>query len=580
MEEGIPQVQDERRRDRPLLERTATHMTYTISRIGDFVTNFKPGGGRRDDGDDGDRSGEEEEEGEHVGAGDRHEEHAAPPTRPLDHFKRRATDIWRRRRNSNGAIIKNVAPLKARQAFVLKLAKGLLSTGAPSHRIEAQLQCIARVLDISAQFIHLPSLVLVSFSDEDNRTSEVVAVRAPTKLALGKLHAIHKLYRRVVHDEISVEAANESLSAILKAPPEYSAEFRLVLAFVCSAIICPMSFSGSFIDMLMSGLGGALLCFMQQFFIVKHPMYASIFELSVAFIMSFFARALATIPGNFFCYSAISSGAIVLILPGYLILSSALELGSKNMTSGSVRLVYAIIYALFLGFGMTLGSDLYFVLDPRARRLQRESIAVQQPILFNGTFNADFHPEYDLNGTFTFARAAASSVGSGKGCIRQEDWPWWQQAFPFWTLFILVPAYTFTASLWKGQPLRSRHLPVMVVFACCSYAANRVAKQFIVDRGDVTSAVGAFVLGLLGNTYSRIFRGTAFTSMITGVTFLVPSSLGYGGGLSFNGDLWTQGILLGLRMVQIAIGVTVGLFTSALVVYSFGSTKKTGMFAF
>lgn len=52
-------------------------------------------------------------------------------------------------------------------------------------------------------------------------------------------------------------------------------------------------------------------------------------RLSVAFIMSFFARALATIPGNYFCYSAISSGAIVLILPGYIIRTSCRFFTSK-----------------------------------------------------------------------------------------------------------------------------------------------------------------------------------------------------------------------------------------------------------
>lgn len=40
----------------------------------------------------------------------------------------------------------------------------------------------------------------------------------------------------------------------------------------------------------------------------------------------------------------------------------------------------------------------------------------------------------------------------------------------------------------------------------------------------MTSAVGAFVLGILGSTYSRLFKGTAFTATITGVVFLVPVS--------------------------------------------------------
>lgn len=82
-------------------------------------------------------------------------------------------------------------------------------------------------------------------------------------------------------------------------------------------------------------------------------------------LVSFVARALSNIRGNIFCYSAISSSGVILILPGFTIrkppldnvrrvylhpvsVTSALELMSKNLFCGSVRLVYAIIYTLFL----------------------------------------------------------------------------------------------------------------------------------------------------------------------------------------------------------------------------------------
>lgn len=83
-------------------------------------------------------------------------------------------------------------------------------------------------------------------------------------------------------------------------------------------------------------------------------------------IVSFAGRGLSAIRANrMFCYTAISSAGIVGILPGYLIrqwphflpcdfkltyrtVSSSLELASKNIVCGSVRMVYALIYTLFL----------------------------------------------------------------------------------------------------------------------------------------------------------------------------------------------------------------------------------------
>jgi uncharacterized membrane protein YjjP (DUF1212 family) len=40
-----------------------------------------------------------------------------------------------------------------RKTFILKYAKALLSLGAPTHRIEGQLQSAAEMLNVPAQFI-------------------------------------------------------------------------------------------------------------------------------------------------------------------------------------------------------------------------------------------------------------------------------------------------------------------------------------------------------------------------------------------------------------------------------------------
>lgn len=64
----------------------------------------------------------------------------------------------------------------------------------------------------------------------------------------------------------------------------------------------------------------------------------------------------------------------------------------------------------------------------------------------------------------------------------------------------------------------------MVLISCASYTANTVANRHIFNRSDIVSAIGAFTVGLLGNIHSRGGKGTAFTSMVTGVLFLVPVS--------------------------------------------------------
>jgi hypothetical protein len=64
----------------------------------------------------------------------------------------------------------------------------------------------------------------------------------------------------------------------------------------------------------------------------------------------------------------------------------------------------------------------------------------------------------------------------------------------------------------------------------------------------------------------------------------IQSGISAAGGLTGNyrgeHDQYTTGLTLGFKIVQVAIGITVGLFGSGLLVYSFGSKKTGALFAF
>jgi hypothetical protein len=49
-----------------------------------------------------------------------------------------------------------------------------------------------------------------------------------------------------------------------------------------------------------------------------------------------------------------------------MVLCGSLELQSRSMVAGSVRMVYAIIYSLFLGYGITIGTAIYGLFDSNA----------------------------------------------------------------------------------------------------------------------------------------------------------------------------------------------------------------------
>ncbi|KAL1946738.1 hypothetical protein VTO73DRAFT_14842 [Trametes versicolor] len=478
----------------------------------------------------------------------------------------------------------NITSVLNRQKFLMRLAKALMTFGAPSHRIESQLLSAARILEVDAEFIHIPGVIICSFGDQETKTSEMHFVKCGGRLSLGSLHEVHQIYRQVVHDEISARKATVKLEALMAAKPLYGAIVRCSLAFCLSGLICVLAFGGSFVDMWIAGIGATFLCLMQIGVATKSQLYANVFEISVTIIISFAARGLSSIRSQIFCYTAISSAGIVGILPGYLILSSSLELASKNIVCGSVKMVYALIYTLFLGFGLQIGSDLYLLFDQGARqnlaalaaRMMTAATITGTFVSDNGTF-ANINHGAPLEGTFTFVSGAPFvQEHIIDGCYRPPTFPWYLQPFPWWTQFIIVPTFSIMSSLANLQPLWTVELVVMVVISCVSYAANKVANHFIFNRSDVVSAIGAFAVGLLGNIYSRKMGGTAFTSMVTGVLFLVPSGLSQAGGITAQGN----GIDIGGAMIAVTIGITVGLFMSQALVYMFGSRKNAAIFSF
>ncbi|KAF7979646.1 hypothetical protein HWV62_41615 [Athelia sp. TMB] len=238
-------------------------------------------------------------------------------------------------------------------------------------------------------------------------------------------------------------------------------------------------------------------------------------------------------------------------------------------------------------FDLTIGSDFYFLLDSAARRLYDH---VNPPIInyahisltaLNGTW-----ANQTVGGTLAIVNSTvdASQDHIIEGCYRAPNWPWWRQPLPWWTVFFLVPLYLALSSLQNLHNWRRKiDWFVMVLFACVSYAVNTLANKYI-TRVTFATTAGAITIGLLGNVYSRVFGGSAFTSMVTGVVFLVPSAIANTGGLSqtYVNDVaqYQTGFNLALHMLQVAIGVTIGLSFSQFIVYAFGSKKRTAHFAF
>jgi uncharacterized membrane protein YjjP (DUF1212 family) len=297
------------------------------------------------------------------------------PSRPKQH-KRSHSNMLRsmvggsKRTDEEARITVHISDILGRQKYIIKLCRALMLFGAPTHRLEEYLRMMARVLEIQGQFLYLPGCMIISFDDIATHTTEVKLVRAPQAVNLGKLKDTHEIYKEVLHDVISVGEATARLDQMLnEVERKLYVWSRVFMYGVASATVAPFAFNGRWIDLPICFILGCLVGWLQLIVAPMSDVYRPLSEVGAAVLTSFAARAFGSIQyqgEDLFCFSALAQSAIVLILPGYLVLCAALELQSQALIPGSIRMVYAIIYSLFLGFGITIGTAVWGLIDSSA----------------------------------------------------------------------------------------------------------------------------------------------------------------------------------------------------------------------
>lgn len=461
------------------------------------------------------------------------------------------------KKHLNDHIAARIASIITRQRYLMTLCRAMMRFGAPSHRLEEYMSMTAQVLDLHAQFLYLPGTMIMSFDDLATRTTEVKLVRVAQGVDLARLQDTQNIYKNLVHDKITLDEAITELEDVINRPAKYPTWFVVLCYGFASVAVGPFAFEARPIDMPITFFLGCLLGLLQLVFSPRSSLYSNVFEVLATILTSFLSRAFGSIRNGvvdgtqqyYFCFSSMAQSSIALILPGFLVLSSSLELQSHQIIPGSIRMVYAIIYSLFLGYGITVGTTIYGLMDPKA------------------------NPNTTCSGEL---------IGHNQ----------YVQRFPFVAIYVVF-LVIINQGKWKQAP-------VMIFIAEAGYIVNYFSNLKLQSNPELANTLGAFTIGVLGNLYSRIWHGHAATAILPAIFVLVPSGLASQGSLvsgvqsaseiraniTGNHSSYTVSsspdssiYSMGYGMIQVAIGITVGLFLSALVIYPMGK-RRTGLFSF
>ena len=503
--------------------------------------------------------------------GSRKSSHALP-----EHYQPRAKaclksrGIRRRSRLASDVLEKNI--------YLLKLCKAFLLFGIQAHRLEEYLHITADFLEIAAESQYVPHCMFVVLTNPFFEQNEIHLLKESTSVDLGKLEDIYHVYESVVGQEANLQTAIRNLDSIIRRRRTYRNFLLILLHGVAALCAGTFAFSARPVDFPPLFLFGCLLAIL-QLIVLRTPIRNShILEVLTSIIVAFTARALGSIYNAngepYLCFSGIVQGTIALILPGHIILAATHEIQNRAVLSGSVKMIYAIVYTLFLGFGILIGSALFGFINPSA-----------------------------VNTTTCTMPWYWNTLGAGNR---------WRATY---SQFVWVPMFALAISIMHQA--KRKHLPAMVIVATCGHQAFYWSLNRFAQNLQFAGMIGAFASGLLANLYAWWTQCLAATTLLPAVLVQIPNALAASGSLvagvdtadaivtnstywidatimeqrglvehgrlgvrdfSAKGPSGSTGLIVtaGFGMAQATIGITVGLFLSAFVVYPFAGRRRRG----
>ncbi|KAJ2329212.1 pheromone-regulated protein prm10 [Coemansia sp. RSA 2702] len=423
---------------------------------------------------------------------------AAPPIDGSDNTNDQDPDALRDQRLH---VLEGIHRLLLHQRFICLLAQAMMQFGAPLHHLEDNLSRISRHLRIAATFTTTPGLVMISIEDTATFTSETKIIRCASGYDMHRLDLTDRVVRMVSKDNASVEDGTRRLTEIMSMPPLFAWYWQLIDWGLASWSVCLLAFNGSWIDSLAAFVLGLVVGCL-NLLASRLKGYTNLFEASVSILSGF----MASVFSRWVCFAAVTLSATVVLLPGLILTTGAIELASRNMHAGTIRVGYALMLAFIIAFGINLGSNIYIELFSTPGRASDMNLAMCSPV---------------------------------------SQW-WWWLAFPVAILSICL--------LINVHP---RNWPVCMLVAGAMFAVfwTLVIHLQLQVIGPVVSA---FVLGLVGNIWGKLSHHNAYAIMLPGMMVLVPGSVGVRGFVTmFSGSEAGASTQLVSQMVQTSLSIMV-----------------------
>ncbi|MBP2647676.1 MAG: hypothetical protein H6Q77_1300 [Gemmatimonadetes bacterium] len=383
------------------------------------------------------------------------------------------------------------------------MGRALHRNGFSASRLERVMGRLAEKLGLPLpQIFSTPTAIYAAFGSLAGQSTHLLRVE-PGSVSLGHLTQLDRVASDVLGGSVSPEAGLARLDEIEASPDPYGNTLTVIAFALTSGAVA--RFLGGGLREIGVGVAIGIVTGLLALLAARVKPLGDVFEPVAACAAALIAGVLSARWLPFATSTATLAGLIVLI-PGFMLTIAIRELSTRHLASGTARLFAANITFLGIIFGVALGNRLALIVAGPAR------LAPVQPL-------------------------------------------------PAWTfaLSALLAGLAFTVIL-KAE---WRDAPWVVLAGLLAVVAGRVGATAL--GLELGSFVGALVVGVAGNLFSRLRNRPSSVMLVPGVLMLVPGTIGFRSLSWLLDSQVVPAVETAFRMVLTAIALVAGLLFADII---------------
>ncbi len=398
---------------------------------------------------------------------------------------------------SRPRIIQRAEPRRddPRARFLIELARALGTYGVAAYRLEEAIKTAGEAMGLRTQTFSTPTSVFVSVEIGEKRETMLARID-PRGPDLSKIVSLDEILQRVAQHQINPAKGTRLVKRVVFRKNLYPAWLHII-AFAVAATGVARFFGGGWNELMaaaMTGLGVGSLAHLAN----RKRNAARLLEFAAGAAAAVLA-SLATVVVGPVSIQLVTIAGLIVLMPGMTITTAMAELATRNLVSGTARMVGAITILLSIGFGVAVG-----------RRLAGH-----------------------LPGGFDEMPTTPAI---------------WSEVL---AAFIAPMGFVVLLNA------RMRDALAMVPAGAGSFVLARVLTAEI--GADLGVCATAAIIGIAGNLYQRLHNLPASTVIFPGLLMLVPGTLGYRSFELFLIEDTVTGTQTAFRVLVTALALVAGL---------------------